>query len=310
MRHFASTAAIGFLLAGCATSPRYEMYQVTAPTNFDARDIDTYCLQATMVRIEKSGTGKDAAGKATDEISITPVVLDDLAAAAKIPDYRPFKIGMRRNDSLGVRTNLNLTKFPNTCLPSAAGVEVIDKRIEMINTAASIVKTIIPIVLAAESTGFLDPAQLPLEINTLEVMTLAPQTAGRRGPLKFTTADGVTLEFGAVAPDALERAQLPAARAMKGMVYSACRQAVVSFEILDEANKRIRHMKRIAVSDPAFVQFVAFPQKGTVSFHSQCGVSVSSDKETAVASDLAIAEAFVNQAKAIKDAVDAAVGDE
>ncbi len=315
MRHLTGTAALSCLLAaGCTTSPRYEMYRVTGPTTFDRSEIDSYCLQATLIQIEKVAGNKDAAAASSTDISILPVLVDDFTAGAKVPGYAPFKIGMRRNDSFGLRTNVNLTKLPNTCIPSAAGVEVIDKRVEMINTAGAIVKTVLGVAMRADDP--LTPEMLPLEINTLEAMTIAaPAGTDRRGALTFQGEHGVKIEFGAAPPDAIERAGLPASRLLNGMVYSACRQALVSFEILHEktdaktgakSSERRRYSKRIAVSDPAYLQFVAFPQKGTVTFHSQCGVSVSSDKETGVSSELAIAEAFANQAKAIKETVDSA----
>lgn len=311
MRKLTSAVAVaGLFLSGCATTARYEMYRVAGPTAFDAKDIDSYCLQATLIRLERPTTDGG-------EISITPVLVDDFTAGASLPGYQAFKIGMRRSDALGVRTNVNLTKLANSCIPSAAGVEVIDDRIKMLNTVGSIVKTIVPFVF--NDSDPLTSDMLPLEINTLEAMTVAADGKDRRGPLTYSGKNGLAIEFGSVPPDALEKTQLPASRVLNGMLYSACRQTVISFDAVHQrtdpqtkakTTEKRRYLKRVAVSDPAYVQFAAFPQKGTISFHSQCGVSVAADKETGVSSDVAVAEAFVNQAKAIKEALDASKKDE
>jgi hypothetical protein len=88
---------------------------------------------------------------------------------------------------------------------------------------------------------------------------------------------------------------------MSGLVFSACRAATIKFNYQGRS-----YEKRVKINDPNYFQKVGFPTKGKVTFHDECGVSVSSESESGVSSGAEIAEALAAQGKAIKEAIEAA----
>jgi hypothetical protein len=68
-------------------------------------------------------------------------------------------------------------------------------------------------------------------------------------------------------------------------------------------NARTDGPKGLRVADPRFVQRVQFPTKGSITAHSECGVSVASEAASGD-SGAAIVAALSTEAKAIKDALD------
>jgi hypothetical protein len=118
---------------------------------------------------------------------------------ASIPiEHTDFKIGIRRADALGVRTNINITKTPNTDLIKEAGVEVIDKRVELITKVGTIITSIIAVPKAAETT--LTPGEIPKIINTNGL--LRTYKVGREGKQGIDAGHRVTMDFDPIPPDA------------------------------------------------------------------------------------------------------------
>jgi hypothetical protein len=128
----------------------------------------------------------------------------------------------------------------------------------------------------------------------------------------------ISVDFGAVPFDARPISDLNTPLKVSGAVYAACRSAKVTVPAsvtvstklagggVETRSKSYFYEKTVKVSDPRYFQVVAFPAKGKVSFHDQCGVSVTSQVDTGQSSALAITEALVAQGKAIKDAIEAA----
>lgn len=271
------------VLAGCAVAPTVEIRKISSPADLQGDEIDTYFLQRSMVLIDKTSTAKNAEGKAVDTLVIS-----------SIPDeYTDFKLGLRRADSFGVRTNLNVTKVPNTDLLKEVGAEVVDTRVELIGKIGSIVKMLNPVPFDADKG--LQPDSLPHKINVQVLLDSAK--VGRAAVSGIDAAKGVTVDFGSLPPDADAMENFKPPIVGKGLIYSACRSATISFKYADN-----RYEKQVKVSDPRYYQRVSFPVKGKISFHSECGVSVSSDKDTGVSSTPNAIEALV---KAISDGVDA-----
>jgi len=279
--------ALGLLtvvvLSGCAVAPTVEISKINQPSDLRGDEIDTYFLQRSLLLIDKSGTTKTAEGKEVDALSI-----------ASVPDeYVAFKLGLRRADSFGVKTNLNLTKVPNTDLLKEVGAEVVDTRVELIGKIGAIVTKVV--AAAFDANKGLEPGALPKKINVSVLMDSAK--VQRDGAEGVDASGGVTIDFGAIPPDADSFENLKLPMVSKGLIYSACRQATVRFKYAGN-----NYAKTLKVSDPRFYQRVSFPIKGKVSFHSECGVSVTSDKDTGVSSTTDIVEAV---GKAISDGIDA-----
>lgn len=275
-------------LTACAVAPTVQYNVVKSPADLRGDEIDSFYLQRSIIKIDNAGTKKNVDGKDAANI-----------VATSIPaEFTDFKVSIRPAGQPGIKTNLNIAKRPNTELVAEAGVEVIDTRVEIINKLGTIITTAAKHVPFNAATG-LEPDRLPKAIQVDVV--LKANKVGREARPDIDAADGVTIDFGPIPPDANTIDKLPANVATSVMVYSACREATVKFKYKD--NNYTQTMK---VADPNFFGQVAFPVKGKLSFHSECGVSVSSDKDTGVSSNAVIIEALATQGKAIKDAIDAA----
>lgn len=274
-------------MVGCAVVPTVEINKITKPSDLKGDELDTFFIQKSTIKIDKSGTNKNAQGNEIDVLEISSIP----------EEFTKFKFGLRRADGFGVKTNLNLTKVSNTDLIKEAGVEVIDNRVETIGKIGAIVTKLIPI--AFDSTKGLVPDSLPKKINT--AILLEANSVGRDEMKNLDAADGVSISFGALPPDAALIESFVTPAISNGLIYSACRQATIRFKYRDN-----QYEQTVKISDPRFYQRVSFPVKGKVSFHSECGVSVEANKETGVASSATVVEALIAQGKAIKDAIDAA----
>jgi hypothetical protein len=278
-------SCIALLVSACAVLPNIELIKITSPADLKGDEVNTFALQKSRIKIVQSGT-KKVDGKEIPTLDISSIP----------EEFTDFKLGIRRADSFGIQTNLNLTKFPNTELIKEAGTEVIDTRVELIGQIGSIVTKIVPFLFAA---GELDPNSLPKRINTLVLLKEGEVERAASPPID--AGDGVKVEFGPLPVDAVETSSMPASQVGASLVYSACRAATVSFAFSGE-----RYIQTVKISDPRYLQRVALPVKGKVSFHTECGVSVDANKDSSISSSAAVAEALLVQGKAIKDAIDAA----
>jgi hypothetical protein len=275
-----------FFVSACTVLPNIELIKINSPADLRGDEVDTFALQQSHIKIAQNGT-KKIAEKDVPTINISSIP----------EEFTDFKLGIRRADSFGVKTNINLTKFPNTELIKEAGVEVIDTRVQLIGEIGSIVTKILPIFFFAP--GELNINTLPMNINTL--VLLKTGNVERVASTEIDAGNGVKVKFGPLPVDAVETSSLPKSQIGASIIYSACRAATVSFDFSGE-----RYSQTVKISDPRYLQRVSLPIKGKVSFHTECGVSVEANKDTGVSSNMAVADALVTQAKAIKDAIDAA----
>ena len=245
-------------------------------------ELDTYAIQQSDIKITQSGIKK-----------LNNVEVPVLEVTSVPREYAGFKIGIRRADSLGIRTNINITKFQNTELPKEIGTEVVDTRIDTIGKIGSVVTKAIGFF--STGSGEVDVKELPKLVRTLVLMN----GVGREESGVIDAGDNVTLKFGPIPVDAIEATSLVASQVGTNLVYAACRSVQVNFRLAGE-----KHSKSLKISDPRYLQRVSLPVKGKISFHSECGVSVEANKDTGVALNLAVAEALLVQIKAIADAAD------
>lgn len=85
-------------------------------------------------------------------------------------------------------------------------------------------------------------------------------------------------------------------------MYAACRPATVT--IKESKDGKELHTETLKIADPHFYQIVGLPPKGKVSTHSQCGVSVKSEKDTGISTNLAIFEKVLGEIKLTKEEID------
>lgn len=269
------------LLAGCATLPRADIALIKGPQDVSGTELDTYAFPRSVIDLAW-----------TEDKS-------DVAITVVNRSFEDFRIGLRRHDGFGVRTNLNLTKVTNSDLLEKAGVEVFDDRIKIIGEIGKVAKAVVGLGLVPFTAATAAPLKLPPPVDAMTL--IGPYADGRgdaaEGPLKpLPNSQGISYWVGRVQPDA--RAVAPGAFAglRNGLVYAACREVRLKFAETE---------KSVYVSDPRFFRYVAFPQKGKIEVHSQCGTSVSSEKDASIASDPAVLNAVLDELKGIKDAVEA-----
>lgn len=262
---------------------------------------DAYFLQRSKLEVSINETTE--AAKDGKPASIVPTM-----TFRSIPAEDPGrKVAVNPVKNWRARTMLSLTKFENTDLVSSAGVEVTNEVINSINEVGAIVVKAAPLLAllgAAEETvkPCLDPKG--------KVVTVLPAFKDPNGKAESLIIQGnaskpekdcITVEVGAVPPDAILFESLTVNERTDVLYYAACRQVSISVihrgEVLKAAGR---------ISDPRFVQAVRLPAKGTLTMHSQCGVSIKSEKASNETTASAILEALAAQAKAIKDVVEAA----
>jgi hypothetical protein len=283
----APAVAISVVLTGCAVTPTVEYRRITDPAQLQGDEVTTYAFQRTMVQVDAVTDAKT--GKAGNALRFTPMLIEETS----------FKVALRPANKPGVRTHLNVSKFENTDLVKDIGVEVIDKRVELINKVGALVAKVVPLIGFDTSKG-LRPENLPIDLNMQVV--LAGNKIERDAAQGVMAGNGIEIDFGPIPVDALPMSAFPDGKVDSGFLYAACRPATIRMKDFDQ--RTVTHVVR--VSDSRYFQRVTMPLKGKVTMHSECGASVTADKDHGVSSGADLADAFVSQAKAIKDAFDAA----
>lgn len=274
------------LLAGCTVLPSVEYRAIESPQSMEGMT-DSFYRNQSRIEVQAAATG---------EVTIV----------SRPVEYRAEKIGIKAHRNWRSSTKVNLTKVENLDIVSAAGIEVTDNTAKAITDyGGAIVKLIGAVGLLAKDLG--TPCITPGPAVAIDVSEsgrylgngngLRLEDIGRRddkGCIRVT--------LGELPKDAMPASGIPKDTPTHNFYYSACREARV--EVLG-ANGAPAGARVVRVADPLHVQFVQFPAKGTIRMHSECGVSVVTDS-VAPDNGAAVASAFADQAKAIKDAIDAA----
>jgi hypothetical protein len=285
-------------LGGCATRPSVTYTQITPQTDV-TKLTDSFYLQTSTITI----SGADAAKPGTDAAQA------DLKVTSTPTEYPGFKVGITANGSWfgSVNTVVNITKIDNTGLVKEIGSQITDHRADLIKTIGSIITTGVGLVGLANDSS-LDATKLPWSTKTYTQIAGNLTAADNGKPFPMT--DGVTMELGPLPPDALPISRFPT-KPTNAFVYAACRQAKIQFTYVGKDDKGVPTTSPlqtavVEIADPRYFQLVAFPPKGKITTHTQCGVSVSTDSDTGVSSGADLVNALSTQGKAIKDAIDAA----
>lgn len=285
-------------LGGCATRPSVTYTRITPDTDV-TKLTDSFYLQTSTITISGADTAKPGTSAAATDLKVTSTPTE----------YPDFKVGITANSSWfgSVNTVVNITKIDNTGLVKEIGSQITDHRVDTIKTIGSIIATGVGL-LGFDNGGALDATKLPWSTKTYTQIASDPAAAD--GGRTITMKDGVTMELGPLPPDALPIGKFPT-KSTNAFVYAACRQATIHFSYVgkdDKGNDTATPPQTavVEIADPRYFQLVAFPPKGKITTHTQCGVSVSTDSDSGVSSGADLANALAAQGKAIKDAIDAA----
>ena len=276
-------------LAGCTVVPTVQYRIIKSPGDMiEMTDAFYRARSEIVVTSSLLSATKPASGAESSVLQIS--------VASNPIESKDAKLGIRAVTNWRSSTVVNITKTENTDLVKAIGVEVTD------NTAKNITAYGGAIVKIA---GLAAADAAPLCVIEGKPITISVPTGTATGTLKASGSDGssqcISLVIGPLPIDAIKADDLPQNSDTHNFYYSACRDV----EVTVDPNGKQRTVQKVRIADPAFVQYVQFPPKGSITMHSQCGVSVKTD---AVSTDsgAAILEALATQGKAIKDAIDAA----
>lgn len=262
------------MLSACSPQPEVSYSLITRPEDLTGQEHDKYCLQKSVLVF--------SAPPADSNFPPSVIAMPREKCDAKVALTAA-------SSSIGVSTNINISKLDNSDIVREIGIEVKDDRVKYIQEIGGAV------VAAASIVMLTADQELPAEIDTYAQM----EGGGvQRGERSVTAPGGVTLGFRKLPPDAFNfPEQFPNAKISSQYIYSACRDVVVSF-----THRGTQYQKILRISDPRYFQTIAFPVKGKITSHSSCGVSVVSEKDTGVSSDAAVAAALIQQAKSLSSA--------
>jgi hypothetical protein len=277
-------AATILLLVGCSASSTVKYAKVTAP---DAKGLMKFKLQSSLIVVDHKRDDKGT--PLPDQFSITSIPVEE-------PSGDVYAIAP--SNSWGVKTNLNLATRENTLMVSSVGTEVEDNRVKYIQQAASVIAALIPLIALAPTS---EPS-FPAVIDVSRIHLTLGQDDGKEKTIqgKLNGLQDYTVKYGPVSPSAIAKNSYDFSGDQNVFVYSACRDAVITFDVSNGVAKQT-HSATIRISDPNFVETIAFPQKGQVAMQSACGVTVTSQPVN-TASALEILTALIDAGKTIRDA--------
>ncbi|UCV09424.1 hypothetical protein [Dechloromonas denitrificans] len=280
------------LVLGACASPSVAYTKVATDKDMVADIFDTYFLQSSMIRVS---TG-------AEEIVVNKKKAPGLQILSVPQEHHDIKLVLTRAGSSWVSTNINIVKIPNTDLVREIGVEVIDNRVKYIGEAGKLFLAALPLIAAAEK-GYVEPGD-DIQVDVLKSLISAKV---ERNGATVSVGNGIDLGIGKLPPDARQLSDLPNKFEASYFVYAACRSVDVKVKYAAAAGDTPTiATQRVRISDPRYYQVVGFPSKGKITTHDQCGVSVQTEKNDGISSDIAVATALVEQIKAIKDVVEAA----
>jgi hypothetical protein len=284
MRHLTCLFVLAPLMAGCATLPKADIVLIEKPADLDGKELDTYAFPRSVVNL---GYGANNVG---------------LSVTVTNKSYEAFRIGLRRNDDFGVRTNLNLTKVANSDMVDEAGVSVTDNRLKTIGDIGKLATSILMAASAADGGGL----QIPDQFEAMDILSAYATRAGdsAAAPQDLPGRAKIQYWLGPVQPDARPIEPSAFGTLRNGLVYAACRELKLFVDNRRDPSTEAIVPISVYVSDPRYFRYVAFPQKGKVEVHTQCGTSVTSEKDDSIASDAAIGNAVLDELKKLKEAID------
>ena len=282
--------AIPALLGGCAIAPKALTVEATDYETVRANSknlVASYYLQGSRLDIEFQPA--DAKKAATFTVA---------SAAAEDTTHRLLLVSQR---DLLSRTNLSVTKRPDSDMLSSVGSELVDNRTALITNVGTVLKTVIP--LAALVNGDKPPEPLRVSWSSLDAHPGFNAVAGATEPRggkkdgqiwRYGSTD-LTVEVGPTPVTAERYSNALFAGQKTGLFAATCRSIIVRY-----TSQGVDYSYRGKIADPSQVEFVPLPAKGKIEFHDHCGVSVTSEKDSVATPD-AIAATAATTAVAVLD---------
>lgn len=265
------------LLAGCAVpSARYNVYSAESRRSAVKADEDVYALTKTLLKISEGSI--DEEGNRTFNVEVV---------RAESPDVM-FGVTPKRRWH-GVVTTLSIAKVENTSLVESITSEVKDGRVAFVKSAAKLLGVATGVPEDAALGGTAPEAPRIHDLQDRLAATSAETIA------EISLGEGLELTVLPVPYDALPIRELNVQDFSRMFIYSACRQATLRVTADDNVS-----IMQFAVADPRYVQMVAFPRKGKITAHSECGVSVAPEN-VELTSDIDVLTAALEELKKLSN---------
>jgi hypothetical protein len=260
----------GILLTGCATKPTLLYKQINVK---DAKELlnggiaDSYYLNTSV-------------------LTILPVLSKDpnapgitgYAANSNPVEFLDFKVGVVPVNNLFSSTKLNISKPENSDRFASGGTITTDNLTALISKVGGVLTKTLALN-ASSSTGGPKPSCAAYLKNNLSIpiSSLLQSNSNQSIDYRFVSSDITTecirIDIGPLPPDALEMEYYPWGIRTSNYFYSACRNAEITIKFPDGQST----VKSVRVADPRYFQSVQYPYDGSVTMHSECGVSVKTN---------------------------------
>lgn len=280
------------ILTGCNVLPTVQYREIKKDSDMDGM-ADIFYFRATKINLsQKTKIVADNSGAENTVVNFT--------LTATPIEYTNMRIGIKPVQTWNSKTNIGITKIENTDLPKSIDVEASDLTVQRLTDSGKLLVTLASTGAGVNATDTCDNIRDNEEISV--IAQLPDRNESQLKPLVGKSC--AQISYGPVAPDAIERSALPQNSDTSSYYYSACRDAEI--KILGGYKNEVIFHQVVRVNDPNYLQQVQLPFKGSVSHHSQCGVSVVTQKASSDVDSVAIAQALAAQAKSIRDAIEAA----
>lgn len=286
-----SVIAITIILAGCTVKPEVT-YKYIDTLNYDTNLTDSFSLASSKITIQSK---KNTDGTISYTINTAP------------EDYPKFKIGVISKENIWKDTMLSIAKIDNSDRVKEIGVETTDNRIKAFNEISSVIVATIPLVsLMLDKNIYTDTRKETNYSNekSITTMILNNEKTTKLQIDKYTYA---VISLGSQPFNSIKAENLKDGKTLASLknsfIYSSCTNATV--KIIRNAKNEIPINKTVSVrvNDPRYIQFVAFPSKGMITTHTQCGESVKTDTNS-TSSDAAVVAAVLTDINNIKNEID------
>jgi hypothetical protein len=201
----------------------------------------------------------------------------------------------------GVKSNLQVKHKDNSMLIESITTQLEDNRLKLVQGIGGVIGSIVGLGKGGDVSGVPDDFSASVRLHEYFASKSAADrislTDGDLKPHKNFSHTNYSVDavIGAIPADATPRSSYPTTTDQRTLIYSACRTATVKITVGGSTFEGT-----VKVADPNFIQTVGIPPKGSITMHSECGVSVTSEPvETTSTTDLF--QEIIKQFKAVMD---------
>ena len=192
---------------------------------------------------------------------------------------------------------MSISKIDNTDRVKEIGLETTDNRVQTIKDISSVVVALVPFIGLMSNDN--KSSTYTNKISVAEMIEHFKNTTESSSIIVLDKITKATIKLGKQPLDSI-----PIDEFSKPDVRdSSCTNIDIEVETKRKDGEPIKQEFTTRVSDPRYIQYVAFPYKGKIITHDQCGVSVTTETSNP-SSDAAVIAALLTEVKNIKTEID------